>query len=213
MATRETMTLHKALAELKVLDSRIDGAIANGTFITTKKNNQEKVRGKSPDQFSADAKSTYDKVVDLIKRRNAIKDAVNVSNATTKVTISGTEYTVVEAIDKKNHGMEYYVTLRDILEQQLADAKRNLEKHNDSLQQKAEQFVTGLNAGGEVKKGSEEYNTTLNTYIKSNTMELIDPLGLEKKIEELNDMINSFLPEVDAALSVSNALTTITIEY
>lgn len=209
--TTEKMTVHKALAELKVLDNRIENGIADGTFIATKKNNQEKVHGRSVDEFRTNAKASYDKVVDLIKRRNAIKDAVNVSNAMTKVQIGEHEYTVVEAIDKKNHGMEYYVTLRSILVQQLADVKRTLDKHNDSLQQKAEQFVTGL--GGEVKKGSEEYTTTLNAYIQSNTMELIDPLGLEKKISELDDMINSFMPEVDAALSVSNALTTIEITY
>ena len=53
----------------------------------------------------------------------------------------------------------------------------------------------------------------MNTYIKANTMTLLDPLGIEAKIEELDDMINTFLPEVDAALSVSNAVTTITVEY
>ena len=67
--------------------------------------------------------------------------------------------------------------------------------------------------GKEVKTDSAEFTTAVDTYIKSNTMTLLDPLGIEKKIEELDDMINSFLPEVDAALSVSNAVTTITIEY
>lgn len=213
MSTKETMTIHKALAELKVLDSRIGDAIGSGAFITTKKNNQEKVRGKSVDEFKTDAKASYDKVIDLIRRRNAIKDAVNVSNANTKVKIGGVEYTVVEAIDKKNHGMEFYATLRNVLAHQLAARKAELDKHNSVLTDKAEQFVKGMNSGEAVKKDSEEYMTTLNAYIKSNTMELIDPLDLEKKIAELDDMMNAFLPEVDAALSVSNALTTIEIEY
>ena len=34
--TTETMTVHKALAELKVLDSRINDAILSGDFIITK---------------------------------------------------------------------------------------------------------------------------------------------------------------------------------
>ena len=37
----ETMTVHKALAELKVLDSRIESAILSGDFVITKKNNQD----------------------------------------------------------------------------------------------------------------------------------------------------------------------------
>lgn len=213
MANQETLTIHHALAELKVLDKRIDDAMESAIFVVNKKNNQEKVNGVTPAAFNESAFASYDKITDLIKRRNAIKDAVNVSNAVTKVEIGGKTYTVVEAIDKKNHGMAFYIDLRDKMELQLACAKIELEKQNSQLQQKAEQFVTGLMGGKETAVKSEEYDTSIKTYIKSNTVEMIDPLGIEKKIAELDDMINSFMPEVDAALSVSNALTTITIEY
>lgn len=211
--TTETMTVHKALAELKVLDSRISDAILSGDFVITKKNNQDTVKGKTVEQFKSKATEVFQKASDLIRRRNAIKNAVVVSNANTTVKIGDKDYTVVEAIEKKNHGMDYYVQLRDVLRQQFARQKSELEKHNASLQQKAEQFVTGLMGGREVKTDSAEYISAVDTYIKSNTMTLLDPLGIEKKIEELDDMINTFLPEVDAALSVSNAVTTITIKY
>ena len=213
MATKEVMSVHKALAELKVLDSRIESTILSGDFVITKKNNQDTVKGKTAEQYKTKATEVFQKASDLILRRNAIKNAVVVSNAKTTVKISDKDYTVVEAIEKKNHGMDYYVQLRDVLRQQLAKQKSELEKHNASLQQKAEQFVTGLLGSKEVKTDSAEFTTAVDTYIKSNTMTLLDPLGIEKKIEELDDMINSFLPEVDAALSVSNAVTTITIEY
>lgn len=211
--TTETMTVHRALSELKVLDSRINNAILSGDFVITKKNNQDTVKGKSVEQFKAKAKESFQKTSDLIRRRNAIKNAVVVSNANTKVKIGDKEYTVAEAIEKKNHGMDYYVQLCDVLCQQFAKQRAELEKHNASLQQKAEQFVTGLMGGKDIKTDSEEYISAVDTYTKSNTMTLLDPLGIEKKIEELDDVINMFLPEVDAALSVSNAVTTITIEY
>ena len=211
--TTETMTVHKALAELKILDSRIGDAILSGDFVITKKNNQDTVKGKTAEQYKTKATESYQKASDLIRRRNAIKNAVVVSNANTTVKIGDAEYTVVEAIEKKNHGMDYYVQLRDVLRQQFAKQKADLEKHNASLQQKAEQFVTGLMGGKDVKTDSAEFSNAVDTYIKSNTMTLLDPLGIEKKIEELDDMINTFLPEVDAALSVSNAVTTITIKY
>ena len=54
--TTEKMTVHKALAELKVLDDRILAAIGACNLITTKKNNQDKVRGKTVAEFTADAK-------------------------------------------------------------------------------------------------------------------------------------------------------------
>ena len=211
--TTETMTVHKALAELKILDSRIGDAILSGDFVITKKNNQDKVRGKTVAEFTADAKSAYDKATDLIKRRNAIKDAVNVSNANTTVKIGDQEYTVVQAIDKKNHGMDFFKSLRDTMVEQLAKAKTDLERNNDSLQQKAEQFVTGLMGNKDAKTNGDEFDASVRTYIKSNSMELIDPVGLEKRIEELDSMITAFMTEIDAALSVSNALTTIEITY
>lgn len=211
--TNETMTVHKALAELKVLDNRINNAISSGDFVITKKNNQDTVKGKTVEQFKAKATEAFQKASDLILRRNAIKNAVVVSNANTMVEIGGKQYTVAEAIEKKNYGMDYYVQLRDVLRQQFAKQRAELEKYNASLQQKAEQFVTGLMGGKDIKTDSEEYISAVDTYIKSNTMILLDPLNIEKKIEEFDDTINTFLPEVDAALSVSNAVTIIAIEY
>lgn len=166
--TTETMTVHKALAELKILDSRIGDAILSGDFVITKKNNQDTVKGKTAEQYKTKATESYQKASDLIRRRNAIKNAVVVSNANTTVKIGDAEYTVVEAIEKKNHGMDYYVQLRDVLRQQFAKQKADLEKHNASLQQKAEQFVTGLMGGKDVKTDSAEFSNAVDTYIKSN---------------------------------------------
>lgn len=211
--TTEKMTCHKALAELKVLDDRILTAINACNLVTTKKNNQEKVRGLTVAEFTANAKAAYDKATDLIKRRNAIKDALNISNANTIVKIGDQEYTVVQAIDKKNHGMELYKCLRDMMAKQLTHAKTELERNNDSLQQKGEQFVTGLMGNKDAKTNGDEFDSAVRTYIKSNSMELIDPVGIEKQIEALDEMITAFASEIDAALSVSNALTTIEITY
>lgn len=116
-------------------------------------------------------------------------------------------------IDKKNHGMDFFKSLRDTMVEQLAKAKTDLERNNDSLQQKAEQFVTGLMGNKDAKTNGDEFDASVRTYIKSNSMELIDPVGLEKRIEELDSMITAFMTEIDAALSVSNALTTIEITY
>lgn len=57
--TTETMTVHKALAELKVLDSRIGDAILSGDFVITKKNNQDTVKGKTVEQFKSKATEVF----------------------------------------------------------------------------------------------------------------------------------------------------------
>lgn len=43
MATVEKMTIHKALCELKILDSRINNAISSARFCLANKHSNEKV--------------------------------------------------------------------------------------------------------------------------------------------------------------------------
>jgi len=44
-------------------------------------------------------------------------------------------------------------------------------------------------------------------------MEIVDPIGIRAEMERLEKEINDFTVEIDSALSVSNALTELTIEY
>ena len=108
--TTEKMTVHKALAELKVIDSRISKAINEGAYVVANKHSNEKIHGKTINDFKEYMKSCHNKVTDLINRRNAIKRAVVLSNATTKIKVGNDEYTVAEAIEMKNHGMENSIT-------------------------------------------------------------------------------------------------------
>ena len=118
MATKEQMTVHKALAELKVIDSRINNAIRSGTFVVANKHSNDKIHGVTINEFKNSMKSDFQKVSDLIARRNAIKKAVVASNAVTKVKVGDTEYTVATAIEMKNHGMEFKNTFKKCLESQ-----------------------------------------------------------------------------------------------
>ena len=60
---------------------------------------------------------------------------------------------------------------------------------------------------------SDAMQSLRKTYIENNTYDLIDPLGVANVIKSLEDEINKFNTEIDAALSCSNALTVIEFEY
>lgn len=60
---------------------------------------------------------------------------------------------------------------------------------------------------------SEAMKALRKTYIENNKYDLIDPLDVASIMEKLENEINEFETEVDAALSVSNALTVIEFEY
>jgi hypothetical protein len=49
--TTEKMTVHKALAELKIIGSRIDSAISTGNYVRANKHSNEKINGVSVDDF------------------------------------------------------------------------------------------------------------------------------------------------------------------
>jgi hypothetical protein len=216
--TTEKMTVHKALAELKIIDNRINNAIAEGSYVVANKHSNEKIGGKTINDYKEHMKASHQKVCDLIARRNAIKRAVVLSNANTKVKVGNDEFTVAEAIEMKNHGMEFKATFLRTVAYQNQVAQTELNRNSgDAIEKRAEQYVLSVIQAqpkdAKMAIDSDAMQALRKDYIKNNTYDLIDPLNVNKIIEELTDEINEFNTEVDAALSVSNALTVIEIEY
>lgn len=216
--TIEKMTIHNALAELKTLDARIEKAIRETPYVLAAKHSAEKINGMSIADFKAQIKSCYQKATDLIARRDAMKRAVVLSNANTKITIGGNEYTVAEAIEMKNHGIEFKERLLNAMTYAYNNAQNDLSRNSgDSLERKAEQYVLAVIQAqpkdSKMTVDSDAMQSLRKTYIENNTYDLIDPLGVANVIKSLEDEINKFNTEIDAALSCSNALTVIEFEY
>lgn len=216
--TQEKMTIHKALAELKVIDNRINRAICDGSYVIANKHSNEKIGGAPINVYKERMKSDYQRVDDLIKRRNAIKRAVVLSNATTKVKVGDVEYTVAEAIEMKNHGMEFVDDFAKVIASQYARAKAEIDKNSgDAIEKRAEQYVLSVIQAqpkdSKMTVDSDAMKALRKTYIENNTYDMIDPLGVDDIIERMTNEVNEFNTEIDAALSVSNALTVIEFEY
>ena len=216
--TNEKMTVHKALAELKIIDDRINNAIVSGTYVIANKHSNTKIHGMTIDDFKTSMKADFQKVSDLIARRNAIKRAEDASNAVTKVKIGDNEYTVAEAIEMKNHGVEFKNSFKNYIARQYTNAKNEFDKNSgEPLERRAENYVLSvIQAQPKDSKMAVDSDAMKNLraqYIKDNTYDIIDPIGVKDVIEKLDNEISGFITEVDAALSVSNALTALDIEY
>lgn len=212
--TTEKMNVHKALSELKILDVRIATAIQDSTFCIGNKHSNEKINGVTVDEFKKEIQAGYDKITDLTKRRNAIKRAVVLSNAVTKVTVAGEEYTVAEAIEMKNHGLDYDRQLLQDMKREHAKCVLEINAKNGSdLERRLEAYITSLYGDKETKTDLEKVKKAEAEFVKQNTYELIDPLDIQKKIEELEERISNFMSDVDSALSSSNAITEIEVSY
>lgn len=212
--TTEKMSVHKALCELKTIDSRIQKGAQQGVFVFANKHSNNKISGVGISEYSAEVKSAYQSVTDLIARRDAIKRAVTLSNATVKVTIGGKEYTVAEAIEMKNHGIPLKQMLLKKLDTDNRRARRDADDGNgEMLEMRADEYVKSLYGNVDMKGASDEIKKVRADFIAAQTMEIIDPIGVRVEMERIEKEINEFTVEIDAALSVSNALTELTIEY
>lgn len=212
--TTEKMTIHKALCELKTLDARIEKAVRASTFIFANKHANTKVSGKSISDHCNEVKSAYQSACDLIARRDAIKRAVTMSNAVTKVQIGGREYTIAEAIEMKNHGVPMQQKLLDKLDRDNRAARKQADDGNgEYLEVRADEYIKSLYGNVDMKGASEEIKRVRADFIAAQTMELVDPINIAAEMEKLEKQITTFVVEIDAALSVSNALTEITVEY
>lgn len=211
--TTETMTIHKGLATIKALDSRISKFINNTGFVGSKKHGMEKVQGKTVPELEKEIRSSYDSITDMMRRKYAIKQAIVLSNAQTKVILGDKEYTVAEAIEMKNNMVNMVKALRDRFAQNLRNAQNEAQRQNETLDDRADTYIKGIFEGKDLKKMGDDHREMRQKWYEAMFVDVIDPLGAEEKIKALDDFITMFMSEVDAELSSSNAITTITVTY
>lgn len=217
MTQTKTITVQQALNELKVIDKRIERKTNETTYagVSQKGNlvfpNRLSVK---PEDFRAEISSAIDSVFDLIAYRNALKGALLVSNALTKVTVGKKEMTVAQAIDLKKSNETVKSLLYRISEDlRVANTRgENInEKVERSLQQQESDFL----------KGENDKNQTIIQFLRDESekekAELVEPNVGGKKLTEFVknqiEQIDDFESNVDLILTTSNVTTTITVEW
>lgn len=202
----EKMLVTQALNELKLLDSRIGKEISRSRFIAAAKTSEKKVSPNlSKEDFSENAKASYQSICDLLARRAAIKAAVVASNAITKVTVNGEEMTVADAIERKT-SIEYEKDLLISMKNQLERETSQVNTQNILMENKIDKNIETM-LGKDGKTKDEDLDSFMKVFRTANQWSLVDPLGLNDLINELNDRITGFESEVDSALQISNCIT------
>jgi hypothetical protein len=204
-----TISIARALTELKTLDSRIENKINGTNFIAGAKKSSKKINNiYTREEFVDDVTSNYQSIIDLINRRKVIKSAIVNSNAITKGIIGGKEYTIADAIERKN-SIELDKTLLRQLEGQYKNVIAQIDRNNEIVEQNLNKLLEA--SVGSDKKVSDDTTAFSEAYRTQNSFEVINPLKLQDKIETLRKEIEDFETEVDAVLTESNVLTKIEI--
>jgi len=205
--TVEELTVTKALRELKMSDKRITKAISELDTIMV---SVGAVKDEDKKDFSQKAINTLDKVKALIKRRDAIKRAVVLSNARKEVTVAGSTMTVAEAIERKT-SLDYELQVLMKLSSNMNDANQKEQKALDTAESRIESLLSSLY--GRDKVSAKEAQEHADTLKKQFEVVRYDPLDTYDVYTTMTKVIDDFQSEVDDVLAVANATTTITIRY
>lgn len=202
------ISVARALIEIKTLEKRIEKAIENLQPLGLMLGQKPEASIQSREAFESSARSAFQQIQDLLKRRRAIKNAVVLSNATTVVDIAGEKMTVAEAIERKRSiALEKHFKSNMWLKH--SEKVTELENHNQKIERQLFQLLQATYAKPESEVSAEDYDKIAVPFKANNEASLIDPLHLKSTLHELEREIDAFESEVDIALTESNARTEI----
>ena len=205
------ISLHRALSQLKLIDAKVV------KMLTEIEPNGIRQKGKLVDgykkeeEFNAKAQSKFQSINDLIERKVRLKSAIVAANAVTMVKIGEKEMTIADAITYKQV-LEQKKSLLATLRSKYAQKVRELEGNNKIVEVNLQKVLEATFGKDNVKISKEDMDSVRKPFLESNEWHLVDPLQVEKRIEELEKEIDEFESEVDAVLSEANALSTIEID-
>lgn len=213
------MSLHRALIELKTLKKRIGKEIVNATYVMTMVGRKETVNGMPVKEAKAKIQSDYDSIVSLISNYEKIKYAVIRANAGVKgdadtVSVCGKDYTVAELIEAMNsvYGKTGFKTsLLNSMKERLVNVTRTITMAQAREADEIDRYLKTI-TGDNNKLSAAESQEQIKLWHELHDVTMVDPLGIEGKIQKLEEEINTFCVEADSTLSEQNALRKISVD-
>lgn len=207
------MSVTRALVELKRLTDRITTESSNKFVLRKFGKPVAKVVGNNAPVADVEKilKGNFDSVQSLISRREKIKSAIVLSNATVKVTVAGNVMTVAEAIELKSS-----VSLKERLlanmRHQLLSEQNAVDAENSKLEVEINTLLTKMYSSEKgAKATSEQYEAVATPQQNAKLQSLLDPIDVVKQIKILADEVEAIDSELDFILSESNARTVLDI--
>lgn len=207
----EKMTIHRALAELKLIDSKIEKSIIAIEPTGIMQENKPVNGFYAKEDFEKDARAKLQSVLSLIERKNKIKSAIVKANGITQVEIAGEKMTIADAINYKSvvgFQKQLISTLRTKHNSVKGKFTTENEKVNNVALENAK-IMIGKQGDDRVKPTDDDVKAIVEPFVKRNQVLLVDPLKVETLTETMQEKIDAFEVEVDAVLSEINAITII----
>lgn len=212
------ITLHRAIAEIKSTNDRLDKLTKCGTFVAVKnKATGLSAGGRKIDAVEKEIIGCLDKFNALYDNLTKLKFALVGANSGIKshddlVTeeVCGNQYTILEILALKQI-VKHKVGLLTKLKIDLTNAKADIDRRMAAEDSKLQRTIAQLN-NNDADNKEVTIDMITKTYWRSNGFELIDPINIEDLIERLEKETCAYEVEIDAALSQANALRTIEVD-
>ena len=204
------MTIHRALAELKLIDSRIEKQITSIAPVGFKQKDKLILSYISEDDFKLQAQSKLDSINALIIRKVSIKSAVVAANCVTMVNIGQKTLSIADAITFKGV-LDLKKKLVSILKQQHSTVVGSMNKNNENVAKNLQLILEAMFGKENVKVSKDDSDNVAKPYLEANEFHFIDPLNVLSLIDSIEKEISEFETEVDAVLSEIYATTFIEI--
>ncbi|WBF79362.1 hypothetical protein IACHDJAJ_00156 [Aeromonas phage vB_AdhS_TS3] len=204
------ITLTEALATLKVLRSKQDTLVRTGTFVGV--STRDKVGTQTVEAAQAQFQSEFDRLKGIGKSIQEIGAKLYEANSKTKVTVGGKVYTLAEAIYRKAHLQNEAEHLR-VLKAALSRAEASAAKAKETAEKRADQQVETLLSGRSKDNDVATMAVDMrNKLVADEKIQLVDPNRLGEHVLKMEEDLVTFSTEVDVAISLVNATTTISVE-
>ena len=213
----EKMLVTQALDERDLLVKKISDKICKARFVDTAKRNETKVYEAriTKEDFDKEAKAAFQQIMDLIDRYQKIDAQIVNSNANTYIETTYGKMSVASAIALRGRmrgtgsyedRADFEGNLKQVMQQQYEYSVQFAEERNQKLQSTAENMRLSI-LGKDTRVKEDKPLEVVETYVKENTTELADPLGVVKKLAEVPETRAPLLRERDTHIKVSKATT------
>lgn len=205
-------SITRALAEIKLIDSKIEKINFSNNFAGIIQGNNAMVKGTmfNEDEFKKESKSKIDSLESLYERRRTIKKKIAEANIKNTVSFKGKTYTLFELIELKSSSSIILNKYREALSS-IASMNSACEKDNANLDFKIQNDISEKQKSNS-QNVAKDYETSYKEKMYSMYLSKV-VCGVEaSKIQEEIDLIEETIAEADMLLSEQNAVIRIEID-
>lgn len=211
----EKMLVAEALDERDFLRKKILEKISELNVVAVvKASDTTTENGRDIEKFKEEAKSQVQSIRDMITRYKNINLAISKSNATETITVDGKTMTRAEAIAlRKDHtvGSELEELLNKNLIKKAQNAQIRFAEKKNLYEKAKDRYIQTMLSSEGAKELSEDKINAVDALTKGDVPVLIDPNDIVSNIDTYIEKQEKFYKDLDTAIKVSNASTTIEI--